>query len=363
MQAAELTRVVDAPAIAAIVAHVGPGRLLDLAFERVATVLAAEDLGTIDQKERDGFLLATPYPALLEWMPAVRHGSTVSLKAVSYHPHNPAKHQLPTILSTLLAFDAHSGHLRAVVDGTFATALRTGAASAVASRALADPHARVLGLVGCGAQAVMQLHALRRVFDVAEVLISDIDAAAEASFVVRARTTDTPVVRVAPLEQLEERADIICTATSVAPGDTAVISGRDLKPAVHVNAIGADMPGKTELPLELLRRATVCPDHRGQASREGECQQLAPDEIGPLLSEVLREPERYAELRAQRTVYDSTGLAIQDLAMVELFHELAAELGVGQLRRVEANDGDPLDPYAFLSVDVARRFGDERESR
>ena len=363
MQTTEITRVVDAPAVAAIVAHVGAGPLYDLAAERVAAVLAAQARGVVDQKERDGFRMTSPYPGLLEWMPAVRHGSTVSVKAVGYNPHNPAKHRLPTILSTLLGFDADSGHLRVVVDGTFATALRTGAASAVASRALADPRARVLGLVGCGTQAVTQLHALARVFAFDEVLVSDTDAAAEASFAARARMARTGLIRVAPLAELEERADIVCTATSVAPGDAPVIDGRNLKPAVHINAIGSDMPGKTELPAELLRRAAVCPDHRSQASREGECQQLAAEQIGPSLGEVLGDPERYAGLRGQRTVYDSTGLAIQDLAMVELFGELAAELGVGHLIRIEANEGDPLDPYAFLPADLAAGFGAERGDR
>lgn len=363
MPTAETTRVIDAPAVAAVVTNIGAGRLFDLAIERVAAVMASAASGVVEQKERDGFLLSNPDPGLLEWMPALRHGSTVSVKAVGYNPHNPNKHRLPTILSTLLAFDADSGHLRAIVDGTFATALRTGAASAVATRALADPGARVLGLIGCGAQAVTQLHALSRVFDFDEVLVNDIDATAETSFEARARTTRPGLVRISPLAELETRADVICTATSVAAGDGPVLRGRDLKPDVHINAIGSDMPGKIELPSQLLRRVTVCPDHRSQASREGECQQLADAEIGASLGEVLGDPERCAALRRKRTVYDSTGLAIQDLAMVELFIELATELDVGHLMRIEANEGDPLDPYAFLPATTANDAGARRRGQ
>ncbi|MEU4352578.1 ornithine cyclodeaminase family protein [Streptomyces sp. NPDC023838] len=356
METTETTRIIDAPAVAAVVAHVGLARLFELAIERVEAVSTAEAAGVVQQKERDGFRFTTPFPGLLEWMSAVRHGSTVSVKAVGYNPHNPAKNALPTILSTVLAFDYDSGHLRTVIDGTFTTALRTGAASAVASRALADPGSRVLGLVGCGAQAVTQLHALSRVFRFDEVLVSDVNPAAENSFASRARMRPG-LVRSVPLAELEAQADVICTATSVAPGDGPVIRGERLKPAVHLNCVGSDMPDKTELPRELLDRVTVCPDHHVQASKEGECQRLSADAIGPSISTVLGDPRRYAGLRAERTVYDSTGLAIQDLAMVELFDELAHELGIGSLIRVEANSGDPYDPYAFLPADVTSGFG------
>jgi hypothetical protein len=131
-----LTRVVDAASIGFVVARIGLASLYDMAIERLAAFGAA---GELEQRERDGFLLHDPHDGLLEWMPAVRHGSTVSVKLVGYNPHNPREYRLPTILSTLCAFDVATGHLRSVVDGTFATAIRTGAASAVASRMLAAP--------------------------------------------------------------------------------------------------------------------------------------------------------------------------------------------------------------------------------
>ncbi|WP_369217760.1 ornithine cyclodeaminase family protein [Streptomyces flavofungini] len=359
---AERTHIVDAEAIATIVSKVGLGQLYDLTIARMETVLAGGPGAPVEMKQRDGFLLETPQLGLLEWMPAVRQGATVSIKMVGYNPHNPVKNQLPTILSTLCAFDADSGHLRAIVDGTFATAIRTGAASALASRVLARPDSTVLGLVGCGAQAVTQLHALSRVFPFTEVLVCDKDVRAENSFAARARTPEG-LVRIAPLAEVEERADVLCTATSVGPHQGPVISGTSLKPWVHVNTIGSDMPGKTELPVDLLRRAFVCPDHVEQARAEGDCQQLTPEEIGPPLPELLLDADAHRRLSPVTTVYDSTGLALQDLVMVEVFEELARELGVGHRIAVEATADDPQDPYSFLPGAVTRSWAGQSGAR
>ncbi|WP_218920449.1 ornithine cyclodeaminase family protein [Lentzea guizhouensis] len=347
------TRVLDADAVAAIVANVGLGTLYDLAIERLTRVLTAETPSHVEMKERDGFTLTWPQLGLLEWMPAVRHGATVSIKMVGYNPHNPSKFQLPTILSTLYAFDSESGHLRTIVDGTFATAIRTGAASVVASRILARSDSSVLGLVGCGVQAVTQLHALARAFPLTEVLIHDPLLHAEAGFAARARFP-SGVIRVAPLAEVERLADILCTTTSVMPEQGPVIDGTALKPSVHINAVGSDMPGKTELPLALLRGSVVCPDQTEQALAEGECQQLDVDEIGPSLGDLLQDPEKHAGLKEVRTVYDSTGLALQDLVMAELFEELAAQAGIGHDIYLESSAGDPYDPYSFLPPEAVR---------
>jgi ornithine cyclodeaminase/alanine dehydrogenase-like protein (mu-crystallin family) len=334
---------------------VGLERLYDLTTERMAEVLTGSSGSPTEMKQRDGFVFSGPQVGLLEWMPAVRLGATVSIKLVGYNPHNPVKNQLPTILSTLCAFDADSGHLRAIIDGTFATAIRTGVASALASRILARPDATVLGLVGCGAQAVTQLHALSRIFSFSQVLVCDTDVRSENSFAARARMPAARV-RVAPLAEVEERADILCTATSVAPHQGPVIKGTALKPGVHINSIGSDMPGKTELPRELLRRAVVCPDDLTQALAEGDCQQLTREEIGPSLPELLRDPDAHRRLAPMTTVYDSTGLALQDLVMVEVFEELADKLDAGPRLAIEATADDPQDPYSFLPEQVLRSW-------
>lgn len=342
-----VSRIIDASAVSKIVSTVGLTRIFDLALERLEAVLRDFNEGSVDMRERDGFTFSHPQPGLLEWMPAVRHGSAAIIKIVSYHPANPDKYALPTILSVIQAFDVATGHLRCVLEGTFATAIRTGAASALASRLLADPGAETLGIIGCGAQAVTQLHALSRVFAFRRVLVSDVDSGAEQSFATRARVTPG-LVEVASRADVERNADILCTVTSVSPGYGPVISGDETRLGVHINSVGSDMPGKSELPQSLLQRAVVCPDHRAQAMREGECQYLRPDQIGPSIFTLVRQPELAASLRNSLTVYDSTGLALQDLAMAELFADLAETCGVGLEARLEATAADPRDPFGFI---------------
>ena len=95
-------------------------------------------------------------------MPIYKKGAEVVIKVVGYHPKNPKNFNLPTILSSISSYDTKTGHLMGIADGVLLTALRTGAASAVASELLAKPESTTLGLIGCGAQSITQLHALSR---------------------------------------------------------------------------------------------------------------------------------------------------------------------------------------------------------
>jgi ornithine cyclodeaminase/alanine dehydrogenase-like protein (mu-crystallin family) len=239
-----------------------------------------------------------------------------------------------------------------MIDGNLITAIRTGASSAVASRILAEPGADTLGLIGAGAQAVSQLHALSREFEISEVLVYDADPSALSSFTRRAGYLGLSETRIRPadLEQVVRSADILCTATSVPIGTGPVFEDAGLKAAVHINAVGSDFPGKVEIPHEVLRRSLVCPDFRPQAVREGECQQLAGDQIGPDLVELVKECDRYGEYRGRCTVYDSTGWAMQDYVTAKLFSGYGRELGCGTELSLANVTQDPLNPYASLGI-------------
>lgn len=277
-------------------------------------------------------------------------GSQATIKVVGYHPANFHTRQLPTILSTVSSYDTRTGHLVCIMDGTFLTALRTGAASAVASRILASPESRTLGLFGAGAQAVSQLHALSRVLDLDRVLVYDANASVQASFLRRARAVVGEIpIEIAPPRTIVEQADVICTVTSIGVGAGPIFDGFEPRPWAHFNAVGSDFRGKTELPLGLLQRAFVCPDFRQQAVIEGECQQLAEDDIGPDLYEVVQRAEELEPLRRSLTVFDSTGWALEDHVAMTLFMDLAEQLDLGTPVAVEAIPTDPLNPYQFLT--------------
>jgi L-lysine cyclodeaminase len=114
--------------------------------------------------------------------------------------------------------------------------------------------------------------------------------------------------------------------------------------------VGSDFPGKTEIPRSLLQRAIVFPDFRDQAVAEGECQQLDATAIGPDLAELVRDPARYTGLREQLTVFDSTGMAVQDYVVAHVFAEIAAELEVGMRINIQHLPNDRLNPFDFSAA-------------
>ncbi|MFH8990151.1 ornithine cyclodeaminase family protein [Streptomyces sp. NPDC017940] len=322
----------------------GRHELMDLVIERLQEAfLLAHQEGTITPA-RAGVRRCPGGTGVLEWMPHHDSGRCLTLKTVAYTPANPTSRSLPTILAALTRFDDTSGHLTAVCDGVLPTAVRTGAASAVASRLLARPDSGTVGLIGAGAQSVTQLHALARVFRLSQVLVHDSNPVHCASFAERTAFLGLNV-RVAAPQEIEEAADIICTATSVPVDGGPVLEATHLTPHAHINAVGADLPGKTELPLDLLRSATVVPDHLEQARKEGECQRLSMAEIGPDLPSLLASPMRARALRSQRTVFDSTGYALEDHAVLDVLLELADKYDIGERVQLEHLPTDALNPY------------------
>ena len=167
------TTVIGRDDVAAVIAAVGLDRLMDEMIEELTTSIVTFDDSVTKVRTRDGFHYSHPEIGLIEWMPVMQSGESTTIKVVGYHPGNPRSRQLPTILATISVYDTGTGHLRGLVDGTFLTAVRTGAASAVASRVLARPSSHILGVVGCGAQAVTQIHALVRTFPIDQVLVYD----------------------------------------------------------------------------------------------------------------------------------------------------------------------------------------------
>ncbi|MEV7796372.1 hypothetical protein AB0O68_30980 [Streptomyces sp. NPDC087512] len=206
-------------------------------------------------------------------MPHHDPGRSITIKTVAYTPSNPSTYQLPTIIGSLTRYDDVTGSLLAVCDGILPTSIRTGAASAIASRLLARPDSRVLGLVDAGTQAATQAHVFSRVFPLEQILVYDIEPAHAASFSDRVDLLDLDI-RVVELAELETAADIICTVTS-----------------------GADLIGKFEVPVPVLKSALVTPDHRAQALREGECQQLDEADLGPDLMALCADPETASRYR------------------------------------------------------------------
>jgi ornithine cyclodeaminase/alanine dehydrogenase-like protein (mu-crystallin family) len=341
-----------------LVDRVGLDRLMDELIEEVMAAFASFDERTMEIPSRSGFSYETPFPGLIEWMPLLEIDASVLMKVVGYHPMSPGLQHLPTILSTFSLYDTATGHLSALVDGTLLTAMRTGAASAVASRLLARPDSATLGLIGCGAQAVTQLHAIGRRFDLRETLFFDVNATACDSLPARAAgiVSESNRLRQTPVEEIVGRADILVVATSVPPGRGPVFEPCQTRPWLHINAVGSDFPGKTELPRTLLNENLVFPDNLAQARCEGECQQLDGN-VAPIeIVQIARRPEAFRHVQGQRTVFDSTGWALEDYVAMELVLRHARALGLGSEIEIQCVAEDPHHPYEFLyAPSIAQR--------
>ncbi|MEM1324805.1 MAG: ornithine cyclodeaminase family protein [Bacteroidota bacterium] len=343
------TLVIASQDIETIIHHLGIDRVMDELIERTHHAFLTFNPEQTQIPTRSGFHYTTPHTGLVEWMPLYKKEEEVVIKVVGYHPQNPDIYQLPTILSTISAYDTASGHLIGLMDGVLPTALRTGAASAVASRSMAHPDSKVLGLIGCGAQSVTQLHALSRVFELEKVLIYDSDRAAVESFQIRVAPLNIDVeILSSSITDIVAQSDIVCTATSIDVGEGPLFDQITPKETVHFNAVGADFPGKIELPKSLLLQSFVCPDFKGQAVVEGECQQLEEKDIAVNLDQVIKQSADYQYLKSQQTVFDSTGFALEDQIVMDFFLQQALTLGIGQEIEVESSPTDAKNPYTFL---------------
>jgi L-lysine cyclodeaminase len=338
-----------------ILRHFGIDWTMMTLVERLRIAINNYNPQKISTPVRSGFHYEKPHSGLIEWMPLYHQddqGGKVLIKVVGYHPSNPSKFNLPTIISTISEYDTNSGHLCAVIDGVLATAIRTGAASAVASKLMAHPTSSTLGLIGCGTQAVTQLHAISLCFKIERVLIYDIDPDASSSFEKRCSALNLDIDFASTnIEEIVKNSDILCTATSIDIGAGPLFSNIETKPHLHINAVGSDFPGKVEIPFDLLQKCFVCPDFIEQAIVEGECQQLEQKDIGAGLVEVAQNSDKYAYLQNERSVFDSTGWALEDKVVMDLFLDCASELGLGQELEIEHMPSDTKNPYYFVKAE------------
>ena len=337
----------------AIVHADGLDQIMDKLISKTSTEIKKYNPSHTDVPIRSGFNYEGEHHGLIEMMPVHKKNDEVVIKVVGYHPKNPAAFALPTILSSISSYDTKTGHLKGLVDGVLLTALRTGAASAIATKLLAKPDSKVLGLIGCGAQSITQLHAISRLFDIEKVLLYDIDTTTQHSFRERTAMLNLNVELVfSTIEEIIRTSDIVCTETSIDVGKGPLFENIDPLPHLHINAVGSDFPGKIELPLAHLKKSFVCPDFLEQAKIEGECQQLDDAAIGPDFAELVQNATNYAYAKTKLTVFDSTGWALEDQIVMDLFLELAQEYGIGQMVALENISEDAKNPYNFMIQSV-----------
>lgn len=260
-------------------------------------------------------------------------GGALALKVVTVYPDNPSRHGLPTTIGTLLLNDPRTGALLAIMDAGFMTAMRTGAASGVATKYLARPDAKTAGIFGAGIQAKTQLMAVAEVRTIERALVCDLNPEAGDRF---AREMSAqlgfPVLATSDAEQCAQ-ADILIAATS---SKTPLFDGALLLPGAHINGIGAHSPDAREFDTAAMRRSLIVADHIPACLAEaGEL--IIPIQAGELteaaihasLGQVIAGSRPGRTSPDQITFFKSVGLAVQDVATASRVYQLAQQKGVG----------------------------------
>ena len=243
---------------------------------------------------------------------------------------------LPPGIAVIILMDLKTSMPVAIMDGTYVTAYRTGAAGAVAAKALARKDSNIIGVVGAGTQARMQVLALREVFSLKKIKVWDINTTERDRYV--EEMSEQLKIPIEPAEDVKNavtETDIIVTVT---PSRKALVMKEWIQEGVHINAIGADGPGKQELDPFIVKRADkVVVDSLNQCRIIGEIQHaladglITEDDVYAEIGEILIGEKIGRETSEEITLFDATGLAAQDIAAANIVFKQAKERGIGRV--------------------------------
>lgn len=344
MKETAMTRFLDAGAVAALVRAVG----VETSLRQLADHIR-QDFLRWHRFEKSARLASHSPVGVIELMP-VTDGAQYAFKYVNGHPPNAAV-ALPTVMAFGTLAEVSTGFPLLLADMTLATALRTAAASALAARAMAAPGSRTMALIGNGAQAEFQALAFHALLGVQQIRAYDIDAQATARLCRNlSGMAGLTVLPVASVDEALAGAQIVTTATADKTR-AIILADRQVGPGVHINAVGGDCPGKTELDAAILRRARVVVEYAPQSRIEGEVQQMPADFPVTELWQVLagEVPGRASD--DDVTVFDSVGFALEDYSALRWLHASACARHLGRFIELVAIPEDGRDLYGWLMAE------------
>ncbi|WP_125610062.1 ornithine cyclodeaminase [Specibacter cremeus] len=288
----------------------------------------------------------TPF-GVIELMPTSDH-ETYGFKYVNGHPSNPGR-GFQTVTAFGVLADVHNGYPTFISEMTILTALRTAATSAMVAKTLARRDARRLALIGTGSQSEFQALAFRGVLGIDKLTVWDTDPAAIEKFVRNVRPLGFDVTVASSAADAVREADIITTCTADKAKAT-ILTADSIAPGVHINAIGGDCPGKTELDAEILERGDVFVEFDPQTRIEGEIQQMPADFAVTEFWRVLcgNAPGRTSD--DQITVFDSVGFAVEDFSALRYARDSVAGTDFFEEIDLVANPDDPKDLFGLIGA-------------
>lgn len=282
---------------------------------------------------------------VIELMPT-SDGDVYGFKYVNGHPDNTVD-GLQTVTAFGLLSDVATGYPVLLSEMTLLTALRTAATSALVARLLAPKGAHVMAMIGNGAQSEFQTLAMKAICGVDEVRLYDIDPAATRKCAANLAHHGIKVVACNTAEEAMVGAQIITTCTADKQYAT-ILTDNMIGAGVHINAIGGDCPGKTELAEAILHRADIFVEYPEQTRVEGEIQQLAPDHPVTEIWQVLTGQKQGRRDDKQITLFDSVGFAIEDFSALRYVRDQIKETALFLALDLLADPDDPRDLFGML---------------
>ncbi|MEB6591666.1 MULTISPECIES: ornithine cyclodeaminase [Pseudomonas] len=287
---------------------------------------------------------------VIELMP-VSDASRYAFKYVNGHPKN-TRHGLPTVMAFGALASVDTGAPLLLSEMTLTTAIRTAATSALAARYLAREDSRSMALIGNGSQSEFQAIAFNAVLGIDEIRLYDIDPGASAKLV--ANLGNRPGLKLTIASSVADAvrgADIVTTVTADKAYAT-ILTPEMIEPGMHLNAVGGDCPGKTELHRAIVEQARVIVEYEPQSRVEGEIQQMPADSPVTEFWQVVAGAATGRESTGQVTLFDSVGFALEDYSALRYVLDVAQALDIGQEIELVPVLEDPKDLYALLQPRV-----------
>ena len=285
---------------------------------------------------------------VIELMP-IADAQHFAFKYVNGHPNN-TRDGLPTVMAFGVLADVATGAPRLLSELTLTTAIRTAAMSAVAARALARPGSRSMALIGNGAQSEFQALAFRDALGIRELRLFDTDPAATAKLAANLVGQGLDIRVAGSTAQAVRGADIVTTVTADKRNAT-ILTPEMIEPGMHINAVGGDCPGKTELHRGVLEISRVFVEYEPQTRIEGDIQQMPADFGVTELWRVLGGQAAGRSSAEQVTVFDSVGFALEDYSALMFMRDAAAELGIGDTVELVPHSENPKNLFGLLRPD------------
>lgn len=324
-----------------LVASIG----LDKLFPKLVEYIE-QDFVRWDEFEKSARVANHSSNGVIELMPASDH-DLYGFKFVNGHPQNPVN-GLQTVTAFGVLADMHTGYPEFVSEMTISTALRTAATSAMAAKYLARKDARTMALIGLGAQSEFQALAFRTVLGINELRVFDIDPTSLDKFLGNMADSGITIIHCSSAEDAVLGADIITTVTADKKLAT-ILSDNMVGAGVHINAVGGDCPGKTELHRDILLKSEIFVEFPPQTRVEGEIQQLDADYPVTELWQVIAGQKQGRTSEKQITLFDSVGFAIEDFSMLRMVRDLVQGTAFYSDIDLIAEPADPRDLFGLLA--------------